>query len=75
MDTDLALVLGLALAVLSIPSILSAFADSRSPRVSIVSVVIAGGLVLYALLTHPEGYRLNDIPDVIVNVMARYKFW
>jgi len=75
MDTDLALVLGLALAVLSIPSIVSAFADSRPPRVSIITVVIAAGLVVYAFLAHPDGYSLRDIPNAIVNVIARYKFW
>jgi hypothetical protein len=31
MDTDLMLVLGLAVSVLAIPSLLSAFAESRAP--------------------------------------------
>ncbi|WP_339760809.1 hypothetical protein [uncultured Sulfitobacter sp.] len=75
MDTDLALVLGLALAVLSIPSMVSAFADSRAPRVSVVTLVIAVGLIAYALISHPEGYGPSDIPDAIVHVIARYKFW
>ena len=41
MDTDLILVIGLALAVLSIPSVVSAFSDGRAPRAS--AWRIAGG--------------------------------
>jgi hypothetical protein len=75
MDTDLALVLGLALAGLSIPSVISAFSDSRAPRASALTVLIAGGLIIYAIRSHPGGYAIGDIPDAIVHVIARYKFW
>ncbi len=75
MDTDLALVLGLALAALAIPSVVSAFTDSRAPRASAITVLIAGGLILYAIQAHPGGYAFADIPDAILHVIARYKFW
>ena len=72
MDSDLALVIGLVLAALSVPSILSALSDSRAPRASAVTVLIAGGLVLYAMQTHPGGYSLGEVPDVFVSVLAKF---
>ena len=49
MDNDLVLVVGIILAVLSIPSILSAISDRRAPRASAITVLIAGGLILFAV--------------------------
>lgn len=72
MDTDLALVIGLVLAALSIPSILSALSDRRAPRASALTILIAGGLILYAMQTNPGGYQLSDVPDVFVGVVAKY---
>jgi hypothetical protein len=75
MDSDLALVLGLGLSALAIPSVVSAFSDNRAPRASALVILIAGGLIVYALRSHPGGYALEDIPDAILHVIARYKFW
>lgn len=72
MDTDLALVIGLVLGALSVPSILSAFSDKRAPRASALTILIAGGLVLYAMQTNAGGYQLSDVPDVFVRVVAKY---
>ncbi|MFC6761082.1 hypothetical protein ACFQFQ_18870 [Sulfitobacter porphyrae] len=43
MDPDLALVLGIVIGALSIPSILSALSDRRAPRASALTILIAGG--------------------------------
>lgn len=72
MDTDLALVLGLIIAALSIPSILSAVTDRRAPRASAITILIAGGLIIFAMQGKPGGYSLQEFPDVLVNVVARY---
>ena len=72
MDTDLALVIGCFLAVLSVPSILSALSDDRPLRASALTVLIAGGLILYALTTHPGGYSFAELPDVFVSVAADF---
>ena len=72
MPPDLALVLGLILTALAIPSIISAVSDSRAPRASALTILIAGGLVLYALQTSPAGYELAEIPDVFIRVFAQY---
>lgn len=72
MDPDTFLVLGLIIAGFSIPSVMSALSDGRAPRASALTILIAGGLILYAIQTQPGGYALQDIPDVFVRVVARY---
>lgn len=72
MDTDLALVLGIVLAALSIPSILSAISDRRAPRASAITVLIAGGLIVFAMQGKPGGYSLAEMPDLVMNLISRY---
>lgn len=72
MDNDLVLVVGIILAVLSIPSILSAISDRRAPRASAITVLIAGGLILFAVQGKPGGYNLEQMPDVVMSLIARY---
>ena len=72
MDPDLALVIGVVLGVLSVPSILSALSDKRAPRASAITVLIAGGLILLAIQSKPGGLEMEQIPDIFVSVIARY---
>ena len=72
MDTDVALVLGIILAAFSIPSILSSLTDRRAPRASALTILIGGGLILYAVQTKSGGYTFEQIPTVFTNVIARY---
>jgi len=72
MDPDLALVLGIIIGGFSIPSILSAISDSRAPRASMLTILIAGGLILYAIQTKPGGVDMAKVPDLFVEVVARY---
>lgn len=70
MDPDLALTFGIVVAAFSVPSILSALSDRRGPRASAVTVLIGGGLILYAVQTKPGGYRLSEIPDVFARIVG-----
>ena len=71
MEPDIAFVIGIVLAVLCVPSILSAVSDGRSPRVSAIAVLIAGGLIVYAVQSHPGGYNFADVPHVFTRVVAQ----
>ncbi|MGB7240974.1 MAG: hypothetical protein WBC93_02665 [Sulfitobacter sp.] len=71
MDGDLAIILGLVLAGLSLPSILSAVSDRRAPRASAVTILIAGGLILYAMQSKPGGYGLTELPEVFFRVVGQ----
>lgn len=68
MSYDMALVLGLVIAGFSIPAIVSAFSDSRTPRAAALMVLIGGGMIAWALNGKPGGYTLEKIPDVFVKV-------
>ena len=72
MDTDLALILGLIIGGFSIPSVLSAISDRRSPRASALTIFIAFGLLIYAMTSKPGGYQIDQIPDVFFSVIGRY---
>jgi hypothetical protein len=72
MDPDLLIVIGLVVGGFSIPSILGAIADGRVPRAAAIAVMVAGGLIVLAINENPGGYTINDMPDVFVNVVARY---
>ena len=72
MDTDLVLSIGMVLAVVSLPSLLSAFSEARAPRLSAVSMTVAGGLIIWAFTAKVGGYSLGDLPYVLISVIARY---
>ncbi|NEY89914.1 hypothetical protein [Tabrizicola oligotrophica] len=71
MDTDLMLVLGLAVIVLAIPALLAAFSESRPPRMAALMVLVGGILLALALTQKPSGYAFAEVPDVIMRVFAR----
>jgi formate-dependent nitrite reductase membrane component NrfD len=72
MDTDLFLTIGILLLVLSLPSLLSAWVESRAPRIGALMVVAGAALIVTALMVRPGGYSFADVPDVILGVGARW---
>lgn len=73
LDSDLFLVLGVVVLTFAIPAVISAFSDSRPPRVAAVVVLLGAGLLLLAFFSHPGGYRLQQIPEVFARVLARMR--
>ena len=47
MDPDLAMVIGMILAVFSVPSIISAFSEGRAPRVAAFTIIAGGALMVF----------------------------
>ena len=72
MDSDLLFVAGLAICVISVPAIFSAFLDGRAPRTAAYLMVIGGLMVGYAVYEKPNVYALEKVPDVLVRVIGRY---
>lgn len=72
MDTDLLLTIGIVLAVITLPSLLSAWVDGRVPRTGAILLIAAAGLVVVAVTQRPGGYAFEDIPRVMVSVAGRY---
>ncbi len=71
MDTDFALTIGLVVAVFSIPAMLSAYSENRAPRLSMLAFLAAAGTVAWAVASHPGGYEVSDVPNVVVKVIAQ----
>lgn len=69
-QSDYMLVVGLVIGLVAIPAAISAMSDSRPPRVASVSVLVAGGLIVFAFLSHPGGYALADVPQAVTRVVA-----
>jgi hypothetical protein len=71
MDTDLVLTLGIVLLVLSVPSLLSAWAESRAPRFGAIMAIVALGMIASSLWVSPGGYAFNQVPGVMIGVFSR----
>jgi formate-dependent nitrite reductase membrane component NrfD len=71
MDTDLVLTIGIVLLVLTVPSLLSAWVDGRVPRVGAILTVASIGMILAAVVTRPGGYAFEEIPGIMLSVLAR----
>ena len=72
MSTDLIFVLGVAIGVLSIPAVVSAFADGRTPRAPALVIVIAALMVGYAMQQRPGAYSFSTLPEVLTRVVASF---
>lgn len=71
MDTDLVLTLGIVLLVLTVPSLLSAWVEGRAPRVGAVMAIVSVGMIVAALAKRPGGYAFDEIPGIMLSVVAR----
>jgi hypothetical protein len=72
MLNDLFFVVGLVVGCLSVPSLISAFSESRPPRTAAILLMIGGGLTALAVIRQPGGYDFADIPAVFARVVAHY---
>lgn len=70
MLSDYLLTSGLVLGVFSIPAMLAAYADLRTPRASMAAFILAVAIMVLAYVRHPDGYRVADVPNVVVSVIA-----
>lgn len=72
MDSDLSLVVGIVLVIITIPSLLSAWTEGRPPRVGAVLSLSGLALVVFALADNPGRYSFENLPDVFARVYKRY---
>ncbi len=72
MDPDLTLVIGALIGVFSLPSIVSAFAERRAPKIAFLTLMIGGGLIYWAVSQNPDKYSILGFPDLLIEVIARF---
>ena len=71
MDTDLIIVSGIVILMLSIPSAVSAFAEGRGPWVALVVVILGFAVVGYGWKHLSVEMTLAEVPHTIYRVLAR----
>lgn len=71
MQSDIMLVVGIILAVMSLPSMIGAITDGEAPRAGAIVAMIATGLITFAIISKPSGYAIAEIPDVFLRVIGR----
>lgn len=71
-QADIALVIGLLMAVLSLPVLLNAWTEGRAPRVGAIVLMVACGLISLAYMQRPQGYQLAEVPDAFVRVIKHF---
>jgi hypothetical protein len=72
MNPDTFFVVGLALGVLSVPAVVSAISNGDRPRIATITLMIAGGMIVYAISNKPGGYPLESIPKVVSTVIRGF---
>lgn len=65
------LVVGIILAVMSVPSVVGALSDGEAPRAGAIVAMIATGLITFAIMSRPSGYAISEIPEVFMRVVGR----
>ncbi len=72
MDSELLLIIGVVVAVMSVPAVISAFGAGRPPRAATVAAVVGGALIVSAIAMHPGGFKAQDLPEIAARVIDRY---
>lgn len=70
MVTDVLLISGITSILLAIPSMISAFAENRPPRLALALFLLGGGLAASAMTMQPGGYAPQEIPGAFVRVLG-----
>lgn len=70
MDSDLLLVGGMILAISSVVALISAFSSDRPIRAAVALATVGATMMLIAYASKPEGYRPDEIPTVVLRVVA-----
>lgn len=70
MNPDVALVVGSFLAVISVPSLISALVERRLPWVGVLTLIVGCGLVYSVYREDLTAFELQHIPEAVVRVVA-----
>lgn len=71
MVEDTFLVVGIILLCLAVPSALSALREGHAPRVPAIVIMIAGVLLVLAMVNRPGGYHMEDVMSAFRSVFGR----
>ncbi|WP_292289374.1 hypothetical protein [Marivita sp.] len=72
MNPDTFFVIGLVLSVLSIPAVVSSISNGDRPRIATITLMVAGGMIVWAISNKPGGYPIESIPRVVAQVLSDF---
>lgn len=72
MTSEFILVFGIVIGILTVPSMFRAAIDGNPPRVAALAIVVAGGMIVYAVYTTPGGFSVNELPDIFTRVVKSF---
>lgn len=70
MQADVFFVLGLLFLGLAVPSFLSAYSESRAPRVAVIFLAVGIGALVWAHRLNPQGVSIDAVPGAIIRVIG-----
>lgn len=70
MSPDVILTVGILFIIFAFPAFFAAFADKRRPYFSFGLLTTGAVLIYTAFQRKPNGYLLEDVPDIVVLVVA-----
>ncbi|MCB2111477.1 hypothetical protein [Albidovulum sp.] len=71
MDSDLLLVFGVFICLLSLPVMINAFSSDRSLQGAIALLVVGCAMILFAQASNPARYRPGQLGEVFMSVFQR----
>jgi hypothetical protein len=72
MDADLALVIGIVMALLSFPMILQAYTHGTGFKSSSLLLLVGVVMIIFAVNKQPGGYSWDQVPGVFVKVIGGF---
>jgi hypothetical protein len=69
---DVLLIIGIFIAGIGFPALITSFSESRPPKAALIMFALGGGLIAWAAMTQPGGYAISEIPGVFVRVAASF---
>ncbi len=70
--TEFILVCGIVIGVFAVPSMFRAAIDGNPPRAAAFAIVVAGGMIVYAVYTTPGGFAVNELPEIFARVVKSF---
>ncbi|MEM9425672.1 MAG: hypothetical protein AAGA06_03130 [Pseudomonadota bacterium] len=68
--TDLIMCLGVLAVFLAFPAAVGSFSRGAPPRAALLSLMIGGGMIVYANASRPGGYSAEEMPGLFMKVLT-----
>ncbi len=74
MVADYFLIVGVAVGIIALPSLLNALTESRKPSAALAMAAMSLSCIALANALHPVGYKFTQVPGVFARVFGQFVF-